>query len=231
MRRLSLIIAASLVAVMSAGAEAPAGAPETTAAPAPGLPPIPLSKPQRLATMAASTSTGAMVCRDPRLTGRSVSNIVGRLPGCGIFEPVKLTSIAGIKLTAPATLDCRTARTFANWLTGVADVEARRMLGARITKVWLMGTYSCRTRNNKPEARLSEHAVGRAVDVGGVWLGNGRKITVEQNWGKGSAGAFLRTIWKNACGPFRTVLGPNADRHHQDHLHFDTAYRKRSYCR
>lgn len=194
--------------------------------------PLPPRKPTPVVpAVAAPATSGSMVCRDPRLTGRAVSNIVGRIPGCGIFEPVKLTSIAGIRLTTPATLDCRTARTFANWLTGVADVEARRMLGARITKVWLMGTYSCRTRNNKPEARLSEHAVGRAVDVGGVWLGNGRKITVAQNWGKDSAGAFLRTIWKKACGPFRTVLGPNADRHHQDHLHFDTAYRKRNYCR
>jgi hypothetical protein len=37
---------------------------------------------------------------------------------------------------------------------------------------------------------------------------------------------------KAACGPFGTVLGPNSNRFHQDHFHFDTArYRSGSYCR
>lgn len=195
--------------------------------------PLPPRKPaELLATQPRPLATpGSFVCRDPRLTGTRVSNVVGAIPGCGIYQPVKIRAVAGIKLSSPATLDCRTARTFANWLTGVADIEARRTLGARIEKVWIMGTYSCRTRNNRPGARLSEHAVGRAVDIGGVWLGNGRKITIAGNWGKGAAGTFLRTIWKKACGPFKTVLGPGADRFHQDHLHFDTAQRKRTYCR
>ena len=193
----------------------------------PKKPPVPVDG----AYSSAAVSPDGLICKDPRLTGTPVKNVVGPMPGCGIYAPVKLTSIAGIKLTTPATLDCPTARTVANWLTGVADVEARRTLGARITKIWVMGSYSCRTRNNRPGARLSEHAQGRAIDIGGLWLGNGRKITVSQNWGKGTAGKFLRTIWKKACGPFKTVLGPDGDRYHQDHLHLDTAHRKRSFCR
>ncbi len=195
--------------------------------------PLPLPRPQRAANppTVEAVAPKDMVCRDPRIRGVQNVTLVGHIPGCGIASPVSVREIAGIKLTSPAMLDCRTARTFANWLTGVADVEARRSLGARITKVWVMGSYSCRTRNNRPGARLSEHAVGRAVDVGGVWLGNGRKITVLGNWGKGAPGQFLRTIWKKACGPFNTVLGPGADRFHQDHLHLDTAYRRSSYCR
>ena len=195
--------------------------------------PLPPRKPEPPAGPAPvrSVAPGDMVCQDPRLKGRVKASFAGRIPGCGIANPVSVTEIAGIKLTTDALLDCRTARTFANWLTGVADVEAKRTLGARITKVWVMGAYSCRTRNNRPGARLSEHSVGRAVDVGGVWLGNGRKVTVKDNWGKGAPGQFLRTIWKKACGPFKTVLGPQADRFHQDHLHLDTAYRNSSYCR
>ena len=213
-------------------AQIPAERPEAVAR-TPGIPPIPPRKPQVPAEniFPAIPSPDGLVCRDPRLSGKTVENVVGPIPGCGIFAPVKLSAISGIKLTTPATLDCPTARTVANWLTGVADVEARRTLGARITKIWVMGSYSCRTRNNRRGARLSEHAQGRAIDIGGVWLSNGRKVTVSQNWGKGTAGQFLRTIWKKACGPFKTVLGPGADRHHQDHLHLDTAHRHSSYCR
>lgn len=224
-----------LMAVTCAPAQTPTPRPAPEAYQGPGLAfsPIPPLKPVPDTDPAPvlAVAPGDMVCRDPRLKGLQKASFAGTIPGCGIGNPVRITEIAGIKLTTPATLNCRTARTFANWLTGVADVEARRTLGARITKVWIMGTYSCRTRNNRPGARLSEHAVGRAVDVGGVWLGNGRKVTVLGNWGKGAPGQFLRNVWKKACGPFKTVLGPGADRFHQDHLHFDTAPRNSSYCR
>ena len=95
----------------------------------------------------------------------------------------------------------------------------------------MMGAYSCRTRNSQRGARLSEHAYGRAIDIGGMWLSTGRRITVKQNWGKGSAGQYLRRIWKAACGPFKTVLGSDGDRFHQDHLHFDLAQRRSTFCR
>ena len=127
---------------------------QATQSRADGVPPIPPRKPPVPveASSVQGASQGNMICKDPRLTGKPVDNVVGRIPGCGIYAPVKLTAISGIKLTTPATLDCPTARTVANWLTGVADVEARRVLGARITKVWVMGSYSCRTRNNRPRS-------------------------------------------------------------------------------
>ncbi len=42
---------------------------------------------------------------------------------------------------------------------------------------------------------------------------------------------FLRAIHKAACGPFGTVLGPEANALHRDHFHLDLAPRKHaSYC-
>lgn len=45
--------------------------------------------------------------------------------------------------------------------------------------------------------------------------------------------AFLRAIHQGACGPFTTVLGPDADAAHLDHLHLDLVRRRSgaSYCR
>ena len=195
--------------------------------------PLPPPRPTGLATIPAvkAPAAGKLICEDPRLIGAPVSNVVGKLPGCGILNPVKISEIAGVKLSSPATLDCRTARTFANWVSGVAQPEARRTMGARISKLWIMGSYSCRTRNNRAGARVSEHGAGRAIDVGGFWLGDGSRVTVLGDWGKGDRGRFLKALWKKACGPFTTVLGPGADRFHQDHFHLDTAYRNQKYCR
>ena len=193
----------------------------------PVRPPVDRIPPARV----AAPAPGKLICEDPRLIGARAQNVVGNLPGCGILNPVRVREIAGVKLSSPALLDCRTARTFANWVSGVAQPEARRTLGARISKMWIMGTYACRTRNNRVGARVSEHGAGRAIDVGGVWLGNGQRVTVLGDWGKGAKGKFLRNLWRKACGPFKTVLGPGADRFHQDHLHLDTAYRNKAYCR
>ena len=40
--------------------------------------------------------------------------------------------------------------------------------------------------------------------------------------------AFLRRIHREACGIFGTVLGPEANEAHRNHLHFDLAARRRS---
>ena len=42
----------------------------------------------------------------------------------------------------------------------------------------------------------------------------------------------MRKMHRTACGPFGTVLGPDSDRFHRDHFHFDTAkYRSGPFCR
>ena len=43
-----------------------------------------------------------------------------------------------------------------------------------------------------------------------------------------SESTFLRALHKGACGPFGTVLGPEANEAHRDHFHLDMAPRKRS---
>ena len=43
-----------------------------------------------------------------------------------------------------------------------------------------------------------------------------------------SEAQFLRRLHKGACGPFGTVLGPEANEAHRDHFHLDLAARKRS---
>jgi hypothetical protein len=180
----------------------------------------------------AGAVSGEMVCRDPRLMGEARPDIidVGDL-ACGIDDPVRVTSVAGIRLAPPALLGCRTARRLADWLTGVAQPQARAHLHAGIAEVRVMGSYACRTQNNAGRWR-SEHARGRAVDIGGFVLSNGRRVTVAGDWGETPAGAFLREIWQKGCGLFATVLGPDADRYHRDHFHLDTSPRgSEPYCR
>lgn len=158
----------------------------------------------------------------------------GAVPGpgaCGIPEAVRITSVSGVALSRPTRMDCTTARALDDWVrTGVIPVVGGRGGGA--VRLDVAAGYSCRSRNNRPGARLSEHSFGRAVDVSGLRLANGETISVLRDWGGSADGRLLRAMWRAACGPFGTVLGPESDRHHRDHFHFDTArYRSGPYCR
>ncbi len=215
-------------------APSPAGRDVVALAAEPLNVPIPPARPVVLAPREPSENrpgSGSGVCGDLRLSGTMIASVRGKNSACGISAPVRLTAVNGIKLTTPATLRCDAARTFADWLTETADPQARRDLGASISNVWVMASYSCRTRNHRKGARLSEHSFGRAIDIGGFVLANGRKVTVLDNWNKGTPGRFLRSVWKRACGPFKTVLGPESDRFHRNHFHFDVAERRSTFCR
>lgn len=177
------------------------------------------------------TSGKGKICGDRSLRGETLSPIAGKLRGCGLQNPVKVYEIDGVRLNAPAVVDCTTAKAVKTWLNkGVRPAVGR--LGGGVSELRVVASYSCRTRNSQPGAKISEHGKGRAVDISEFRLKNGTTLSVLKDWRDPAKGKLLKKIHKSACGAFGTVLGPNADRYHQDHFHFDTArYRSGSYCR
>ena len=105
-------------------------------------------------------------------------------------------------------------------------------LGGGVHSLKVVAHYSCRTRNNQPGAKISEHGRGKAIDIAAINLKNGVALTVLKGWNDPVQGPSLKKVHAGACGPFGTVLGPRADRFHKDHFHFDTArHRGGPYCR
>jgi hypothetical protein len=171
------------------------------------------------------------LCGSPGLVGEQLQQITGRISGCGIQQPVRLREVDGIVLSTPATVNCDTARALQTWVNDSARPAVGR-LGGGLSSLRVVASYACRTRNSRPGARLSEHATGNAIDIAGIGLANGTELTVLNDWRGGRAGRVLRQMHRGACGPFGTVLGPNSDRFHRDHFHFDVAtYRSGPYCR
>lgn len=174
---------------------------------------------------------GGGICGDPFLQGEKIGAVPGRISGCGVEDAVRLTAVGNIKLSQPATLHCDTARALRRWLEEGARPAVGKQ-GGGITGLRVAAHYSCRTRNNQPGAKISEHGRGRAIDISGIQLADGSEMTVLEGWRSKQYGPALKAMHKAACGPFGTVLGPEADRFHQDHFHFDVAnYRSGSYCK
>ncbi|MBN2907748.1 MAG: extensin family protein [Rhodobacteraceae bacterium] len=180
---------------------------------------------------AVMTGKGGKICGDPAIRGEVLAPIPGRVKGCGVARPVRVSSVDGVPLSRPATMDCDTARALKAWVaTGVKPTVGR--LGGGVASVKVIADYACRPRNNQPGAKISEHGRGRALDVAAINLNNGVSLSVLKGWRDPVQGKLLKQMHKAACGPFGTVLGPNANRYHQDHFHLDTArYSGGPYCR
>ena len=164
------------------------------------------------------------VCGVPDILGETLAPITARVQGCGIANPVRVTSVAGIRLSNPATLNCDTALAFRDWLTRAVEPAYGK---GRVAEVHVAASYVCRPRNNRKGGKISEHGRGNAIDVSGFTFSNGRQVKV-----LGGFDAPMRKAHRAACGIFGTTLGPGSDGFHEDHLHFDIArHRNGPYCR
>lgn len=171
------------------------------------------------------------VCGDLAIQGEAVGRVKGRLKGCGLADAVRVRSVSGVALSTGAVMDCTTANALKSWMERSAKPAWARK-GGGLQGIKVAAHYACRTRNNQKGAKISEHGRGRAIDISGFRLKDGAEVSVLKGWHTRSYSAAMRKVHAGACGPFGTVLGPNANRFHRDHFHFDTArYRSGSYCR
>ncbi len=154
--------------------------------------------------------------------------------GCGIQNGYKIFSLNEIKLSEPALIRCDVVDTLANWLAGSVQPQALTIYGDKVVAIKVFASYSCRPRDNVSGATLSQHGLGKAIDLGSFTLSSGREIVVLTGWdGDAKDQAFLRAIRADACGPFHTVLGPGSDSYHANHLHLDLQEERRGggpYC-
>lgn len=166
------------------------------------------------------------VCGDPSIRGETLARVVSKVKGCGIEDPVKVTAIAGVKLSQPATITCETALATKSWI----EKGVQPAFGKDPVKVLqIAGSYVCRPRNGIRGNKVSEHGRGKAIDVSGFTLTSGKTLSIQGDWRKYKA---IKASHKAACGIFGTTLGPGSDGHHEDHLHFDVAsHRNGAYCR
>lgn len=150
-------------------------------------------------------------------------------PQCGYDDGVRFGR-GGSRLIGyrPPDLDtsCPVAAALALWEWHVVQPAAIRHFGSRVAGIDHFGSYSCRRIYGRSEGRWSEHASANAVDIAGFRLEDGARVTVLGDWeSAGPKSAFLRDVRDGACKLFATVLSPDYNEAHRDHLHLDQADR------
>jgi len=201
-----------------AAAAAAKEAPTEAAKPAEQAPPEP---PKPSACRQALTEDIAIAPSIPDIHGPG---------GCGGEDLVRLEAIVlpdrhRVSVTPPAPLRCTMASAIADWVR--TDVLAlAQKLGGEPAVLDNFDSYECRGFNRIAGAHLSEHGRANALDVRAIKLANGRSITLTDR----SVPRDVReSVRQSVCARFMTVLGPDSDWYHEEHIHLDLAERRNNY--
>ncbi len=152
---------------------------------------------------------------------------------CIVRGAVRITGGAVTPLNPGGlVMQCPLAVRYVLWDRQVLQPAAQEVFGSRVARVETYGSYSCRRIYNSTETRdrPSEHARANALDVAAIRLEDGRTVSIAGDWtGQGGAGPdgrrFLKRVRDGACRVFSTVLTPDYNEAHRDHLHLDGAPR------
>ncbi|MBB1091369.1 extensin family protein [Rhodopseudomonas palustris] len=176
--------------------------------------------------------------RDPNDTrapaGRYPDDVQRPLPRLGPAQGNITGSVGPVAIKPTATLACPIVSALDRWLAESVQPSAMRWFGVRVAEIKQISAYSCRGMNGNPNAHISEHAFGNALDISAFVLADGRRVTIKGGWkGLPEEQAFLRDVQNSACQVFNTVLAPGSNIYHYDHIHVDLMRRRsaRSICK
>jgi Extensin-like protein C-terminus len=160
----------------------------------------------------------------PKSAPRSVPPPPALGPALG---PPVTGSIGPVAVSPSATLACPLVSVLDQWITEAVQPAAMKWFGVPVVEIKQISAYSCRGMNGDPNATISEHAFGNALDIAAFTLADGRKLDVQHGWhGAPEEQAFLHDVQATACDQFTTVLAPGSNAFHYNHIHVDLMRRR-----
>jgi hypothetical protein len=143
-------------------------------------------------------------------------------PRLGPSRGDQIASVGPVAFRPEATLACPLVSSLDRWIMESIQPAALKWFNQPVVEIRQISAYSCRGMNGNPNARISEHAFGNALDISAFTLADGRRISVKDGWrGMPEEQGFLRDIQGAACELFTTVLAPGSNVYHYDHIHVD----------
>ena len=163
---------------------------------------------------AASLATSALSYRELRGNPGSAD--------CPLERTMRVQRGEGVRLSGSFLASCPLAVSFALFERQALQPAAEAVYGQRVAVVEHYGSFACRNIYGRASGRRSQHATANALDIAGLRLADGRRISVARDWkGDPKAQRFLRLVRDGACRAFNTTLGPDYNAAHRDHFHVD----------
>jgi hypothetical protein len=170
----------------------------------------------------------------PNYAPGSPASELAPLPPLGPPRDPLVTASAGpVEVKPPATLACPIVSALDQWISAAVQPAAQHWFRQSVVEIKQISAYSCRGMNGDPNAHISEHAFGNALDIAEFTLADGHKVSVQYGWhGTPEEQGFLHDVQSAACDQFTTVLAPGANVYHYNHIHVDLMrhYNSRHIC-
>ncbi|MDB5361481.1 MAG: uncharacterized protein JWO51_2778 [Rhodospirillales bacterium] len=171
---------------------------------------------------APRVASGLACLRD--LNAHNISYQVPVLPvsagGCQVDTPIRAYGMS-IRWNQPATMSCQLGDVLMRFESEVVEPNAIKILGKPVVAERNLGAFTCRVEASSRRV-LSQHALGRAIDLAGWSLADGTRIDIEKDWTDGGPhGRFLHAVASGACRYFSVVLTPSTNKLHHGHFHLD----------
>jgi hypothetical protein len=188
-----------------------------------GLPPEPASDPYYRPPYPAQGQSPSYGARPQPAPGTASPYGAAPLPPLGPPAAPVQTAYAGeVEVKPAATLACPIVSALDQWITAAVQPAATHWFRQPVVEIKQISSYSCRGMNGNPNAHISEHAFGNALDIAEFILADGHKISVQYGWhGSPEEQGFLHDVQAAACDEFTTVLAPGANVYHYNHIHVD----------
>ena len=189
--------------------------------------------PEEPAKGAAAPPPQPTACRQALTDNVAIAPSIPAIHGpgaCGGEDLVRLEAIVlpdkrRVKVSPAATLRCPAASVIADWVrTDIAPLAQK--LGSHLAELDNFESYDCRTFNGVKGAHLSEHGHANALDLHAFKLADGRSVELTD---RSQPRELRENVLHSACTRFTTVLGPDSDWHHENHIHLDLMERHNNY--
>src|SRR5580704_6779429 len=97
-------------------------------------------------------------------------------------DPSVTATVGPVEVKPAATLACPLVSALDQWIATAVQPAALRWFHQPIVEIRQISAYSCRGMNGNPNAHISEHAFGNALDIASFVLSDGHKVTVQYGW-------------------------------------------------
>jgi hypothetical protein len=146
--------------------------------------------------------------------------------GCTVAGAIELDAISSpfgkVSMPSKPTMACLFSRQFTSWVRDVAAPLTLAYMNSKLASIETGPGFVCRTRYDKPDEKVSEHAKGNAIDVAAFNMEDGRRLSVKDASASTTIeGVLMKTLRSTGCGYFTTILGPGSNEAHKEHFHFD----------
>lgn len=145
---------------------------------------------------------------------------------CRASQRMILTGDMFVPTLAPASAapGCAVTAAMALWTRDVVQPLAQKYFGQTVAKLENLGSYNCRKIAGRQAQ--SEHSTANAIDISAFVFADGTRVSLINDWEQGDRRSeFLHAVRDGSCDLFSTVLSPDYNRAHADHLHLDMAVR------